>query len=454
MATVEDVLAAIKHVTECTGDPNAWRSGLTGDELAVAATLLAAGPRRLDGLLAGIRHRHPDLFGPARAHQDGEAADAIRAAGAALAQQGSATAQLDLQVVAAILNARQTTVDGRTTLTTLQHDIETAVRSRTDLDTPAGARDFQRFLIGKLGEIRAVVAGANLDDTSRSALMAALTSLYRSATDDSDGPTRDPSPPGAEQDSPAFSDTEPNPYLDALSADELGAPIDDASAQPPSPPSNAPVATPPNPGGMAAPPPNWGSPGGFGLPGLPAGDSIARPARGSDDAEPEYDKASVLEQPLPEDDVDNRVDDEPAEVSPALEPPAGPVTVALPDGETITAASPQLAAVIKAAADGTPIADAFRQQGISIPAPGTAVADPIDPSQVQPADIGIFTTRYALALGHGEALVDGQIQNLAVVTGPSFLGWQHPPVPAIAGPPAKSDPPVPTRPAYLTVAAQ
>lgn len=51
----------------------------------------------------------------------------------------------------------------------------------------------------------------------------------------------------------------------------------------------------------------------------------------------------------------------------------------LPNGETVTAASPQLAAAIKAAASGTPIADAFQQQGIAIPLPGTAVANPSTP---------------------------------------------------------------------------
>ncbi len=42
------------------------------------------------------------------------------------------------------------------------------MRTRPDLDTPAGARDFQRFLIGKPRDIRAVVMNASLDDTSKS----------------------------------------------------------------------------------------------------------------------------------------------------------------------------------------------------------------------------------------------------------------------------------------------
>ena len=127
---------------------------------------------------------------PAPEHQEGDAADAIRNAEVALAHQNSTTAQVDLQVVTAVLNAHQKTAAGTQALNRLQRDIEGAVATRSDLDTPAGARDFQRYLIGKLRDIRAVVAGASLDDTSNSALMAAWTSLYNStqpgtdATDD------------------------------------------------------------------------------------------------------------------------------------------------------------------------------------------------------------------------------------------------------------------------------
>ena len=112
----------------------------------------------------------------------------------------------------------------------------------------------------------------------------------------------------------------------------------------------------------------------------------------------------------------------------------------------MTAASPQLAAAIKAAVGGVPIADAFHQQGIVIPPPGTAVSDPIDPFRAIPGDIGFFTDRHALALGHGKALLDGQIQHIATVSGPSFLGWEHPPAaqgPASATAPARTDTPTP-----------
>ena len=112
---------------------------------------------------------------PASDHQEGEAADAIRDAEVALAHQNSATAQVDLQVVSAVLNAHERSTTGGEALDKLRDEIEAAVTTRSDLDTPAGARDFQRYLIGKLRDIRAVVASASLDDTSNSALMAAWT---------------------------------------------------------------------------------------------------------------------------------------------------------------------------------------------------------------------------------------------------------------------------------------
>jgi hypothetical protein len=131
------------------------------------------------------------------------------------------------------------------------------------------------------------------------------------------------------------------------------------------------------------------------------------------------------------------------------EPASGPTTVTLPNGETLTAASPQLAAVIEAAAGGTPIAEAFRQEGMTIPPPGTTVSDPVDPSLLAPGDIGMFTDRHALALGESRALVNGQIQHISTVNGPGFLGWEHPPASVNAPAANASEPPAPTRPANV-----
>jgi hypothetical protein len=108
-----------------------------------------------------------------------------------------------------------------------------------------------------------------------------------------------------------------------------------------------------------------------------------------------------------------------------------PSTVRLPGGEMITAPNPGLAAVISAAVGGTSIPDAFLAQGITLPAPGSPVDVSVEPDRLLPGDVGVFTDRYALALGNGTALVDGQIQPVIDLGGPDFLGWQPPPVPVL-----------------------
>lgn len=121
--------------------------------------------------------------------------------------------------------------------------------------------------------------------------------------------------------------------------------------------------------------------------------------------------------------------------------------VHLPDGDTVTAPSPELAAAITAAIAGTPVAEAYGQQGITIPAPGTAVVHPVDPARLVAGDIGMLTDRHAVALGNGKAVFNGKIEPISSVTGPSFLGWEHPPEPGSSTPPIKSERPTPTRPA-------
>jgi hypothetical protein len=381
---------------------------------------------------------------PAPEHQEGDAADAIRNAEVALAHQNSTTAQVDLQVVTAVLNAHQKTTAGTHALNRLQRDIEGAVATRSDLDTPAGARDFQRYLIGKLRDIRAVVAGASLDDTSNSALMAAWTSLYNStqsdaaATDDKRPPAgSEPAAPGpnAAQSRPAATESDLDPNFDALPEDDLGPSPEEVPASTAGGTSSLPSFG----GGGLPGGAGWGMPGGLALPGaLPSGDAQLSP-KDLDDARLRSDE--------PEDRLVSDGDDPERAGHEHAEPATGPTIATLPNGETLTAASPQLAAAIEAAASGTPIADAFRQEGMTIPPPGTAVSDPVDPSQLAPGDIGMFTDRHALALGDSRALVNGQIQHISTVNGRGFLGWEHPPVPVSAPEPDRTDPPAPTRPA-------
>ncbi len=481
MSAYDDLLAAVKYVRDRTGDPNAWQTGLGPDEVTAVITPTTR-PERVEAILRKIRQQHAGVFGteptanppagrpaaetaPPLDRETGDAADAIAHAEACLAQQNSVSSQLDMQVVSAILNAHLRAVDGRDALIKLQHETEAAVRTRSDLDTPAGARDFQRFLIGKLRDIREVVLNASLDDTSKSALMAAWTSLYDASKAEPGEQSRAAVPiaDAAVAEASDDPDAEWDPLLDAMFGDDDALmsgdvpgpdPAVTGAAMPPPVPQQpmAPVmpafggGSLPGLGSMPASMAGWERPGGLPLTGLQGGDG-ADSAR-EDPADEEL-PDSQEQDPGPHDGSNEAGDgtDGPQATSPD-EPAAGPAPVTLPDGETITAANPQLAAAIKAAVGGTPIAEAFRQQGMTIPPPGTEVPSPIDSLQVTPGDIGMFTDRHALALSPGKALLDGQIQHIATVSGPSFLGWEHPPAATAAvTTPAKPETPTPTRPA-------
>jgi hypothetical protein len=488
VATHQDLLDAINRVRAATGDRDAWQSGLSGEDIASACNPLSS-PAALGTVLTKIVASHPEAFtsaaGPAapppRANE-GAAAEAIREAETALAHQKSTAAQVDLQVVTAVLNAHSANAAGAAELDRLQREIEAAVQSRTDLDTPAGAREFQRFLIGKLREIRTVVDTAGLDATSKAALAAALASLYASATTESAPPTAtgevresesEPPPsvstsrgPGDERprpDEPAVSTgpREPEPALAPEFGDlpdmsaspwDVGGPLLGVGGPPwdtgSLPPQPIPAAAMPVPPAMAPPPmtapamtpaPAWGGTapsGGGGLPPLP---DFGRP-----DLSRDFDFEPGTDEPPPDRDTDpppraeQDVDPEGAaveDVGPDEAPaPADPHAVELPDGQTVSAPSPQIAAAITAAVAGTPIPEAFRQQGIVLPPPGYPVAAPVDAAMLAPGDIGVLADRHALALGNGTTLLDNQIQPIANVVGPGFLGWQHPPGPTTTNP--------------------
>lgn len=446
MAGYQDLLDAIARVGAATGDNRAWMTGLSDADLAlVTSPVNVISPNAIDNVVAKIRAQHRQVFDPVPgpAVAEGRAAEAIRTAETSLAQQHSISAQLDLQVITAVLNAHSTHSAGREALDGLQDDIETAVATRTDLDTPAGARAFQRYLIGKLRDIKTVVETAGLDDTSKASLAAALASLYVGATPDATQ-DRAPEPKPAAEHQPPPADipaVTTDPLDDALLPDDFAdLPPDPSAAGQPMP---APMMPP-----MAAMPPlgGSGSPAAGPAPMPPTLDNLTPPRIPTED--------SVLDDPLLDEPLDANAD-EPAtgpDDEVVGEEPAAPTSddatiVHLPNGETVTAPTPALAAVITAAVAGTPIPEAFRQQGITLPAPGTAVPHPIEPARVIPGDIGILADRHALALGNGKAVFNNQIQPIASVTGPSFLGWEHPPEPGSTATTPKADQPTPTRPA-------
>ena len=457
MASYQELLDAIARVGAVTGDSRAWLTGLSDSDIAaVTSPVSVVEPNTVEQVVAKIRAAHRAVFDPASPSEqapavgEGRAADAIRMAETSLAQQNSRSAQLDLQVITAVLNAHATNSAGREALDSLQRDLEAAVATRTDLDTPAGARAFQRYLIEKLHDIKAVVETAGLDATSKATLAAALASLYVGAPgEESTESASRPAPTEPKPTEPAS--TEPafvapvglgsDPLGDALLPEDLLAPpaAPVVNGQPP-----APMAPP-----VAGIPPMGGGAGS-----VPAGPALAPPTLDNlaSPRLPVGDDADLLADPLfdePLDDVatEPETDDDSAGEE-ATEPVGDESTVVnLPNGETVTAPNPQLAAANTAAVAGTPIPEAFRQQGITIPAPGTAVAQPVDAARLTPGDIGILTDRHALALGNGKAVLNNQIQPIASITGPTFLGWEHPPEPGAGAAPPKPDQPAPTRPA-------
>ena len=469
MAVYQDLLDAIARVRAGTGDADAWMRGLSGADLAVAANLVAVRtPGAIDTVLAKIRGGHPELFDPpptAPATKptggeqqpgsgQGSAAEAIRTAETALAHQNSATAQVDLQVITAVLNAHASDVGARAALEGLQRDIEAAVAGRTDLDTPAGARGFRRYLIDKLHDIRTVVETAGLDATSKAALVAALTSLYATplteATERSvtaAGPAVEPPDPPA-----VAAEGGDEALLDDLLGPDVGpAPVAAAPALTPAPAPATMIPSLPVPGagspGLGAPlGGGWtpAAPGGAALPTLPAGLESA-PIEDGPPAVPDgpaaEDEAPAEDDEVPPEDSEDRDDDGAAPGDDQDN------VVRLPDGEMVAAATPELAAVIRAAVAGTPIAEAFAQQHITIPPPGSPVADAVDLHRLVAGDVGILTDRHALALGNGSVLLDNRIQPAVSVSGPGFLGWEHPPVPGPTPSSTTSAAPTPTRPA-------
>jgi hypothetical protein len=452
VATHQDLLDAINRIRGATGDRHAWRNGLSGEDIAVACSAFSS-PGQLGDVLAKIIATHPGAFaartGPPV--NEGVAAEAIRGAETALAQQNSTAAQVDLQVVTAVLNAYAANAKGAAELDRLQREIEQAVLSRSDLDTPAGAREFQRFLIGKLRDIRAVVDTAGLDATSKAALAVALAALYESATTESVPPASSPTGDRPDTESVDAGSGEPDdagpdgsraggeplspPPAQAgdLPPWDLGELPPEPMAVPPAESMPAPAMPAPVMAGPVPTAPAWGG-------GMPAGPSLG--GGGLPTPLPELGRPPSL--PDPDFDTDpggseGDSDAEPPEPDPegnpdtadefAPEPTEDPTAVELPDGQILKAPTPELAAAITAAVAGVPIAEAFRQQGITLPPPGSPVTAPIDAGRLLPGDIGMLTDRHAVALGNGKALLDNRIQPIANVTGLGFLGWQQPPAP-------------------------
>lgn len=114
------------------------------------------------------------------AEQAGRSIEAIGEGQAALARQHAAAAEADRALADALASAHAATVEGLRRLDAIAAEIDHAVANQTamGLDTAMGAREFQKFLVGKQREILAVVSDAHELDVAKKAVLEKLTTHY------------------------------------------------------------------------------------------------------------------------------------------------------------------------------------------------------------------------------------------------------------------------------------
>ena len=114
------------------------------------------------------------------AEQAGRSIGAIGEGQAALARQHAATADADRVLADALAGAHAATVEGVRRLDAIEAQINHAVANQAaiGLDTAMGAREFQKFLIGKQREIQAVVSDVHELSVAKKDLLEKLAAHY------------------------------------------------------------------------------------------------------------------------------------------------------------------------------------------------------------------------------------------------------------------------------------
>ncbi|MGH3577932.1 MAG: DUF4226 domain-containing protein [Mycobacterium sp.] len=114
------------------------------------------------------------------AEQAGLSIDAIQEKQAALSKRHGAAADADRVLAEALVSAHAATVEGVRRLDAIAAEIDRAVADQAAIgvDTPTGAREFQKFLIAKQREIIAVVGHARELDGAKKAVLEKLLPHY------------------------------------------------------------------------------------------------------------------------------------------------------------------------------------------------------------------------------------------------------------------------------------
>jgi len=112
--------------------------------------------------------------------QAGPSIAALKARQAALASQHSTVADADRVLAEALVSAHAAIRESISRLDAIADEIDRAVPDQANLavDTPMGAREFQKFLVAKQREIAAIVANARELDGAKSAVLERLRAQY------------------------------------------------------------------------------------------------------------------------------------------------------------------------------------------------------------------------------------------------------------------------------------
>jgi len=105
---------------------------------------------------------------------------AIQARQSTLANQHGSVADADRVLADVVASAHAAIREGVRQLDAIADEIERAIPSQAGLavDTPMGAREFQKFLVAKQREIAAVVAAAHELDRAKAAVLESLREHY------------------------------------------------------------------------------------------------------------------------------------------------------------------------------------------------------------------------------------------------------------------------------------
>ncbi|WP_071286262.1 DUF4226 domain-containing protein [Mycolicibacterium llatzerense] len=416
----------------------------------------------------------PDAGPPTTEQQSGRAAEAVRKLQSELKQRFSAINDAEERLSEILLTARTATATGQGTLNDIQRRIVEAVNSPAmDTSTAAGEKAYLTFLRSQATGIRDALATASLTADQQSGAAQALATLYGAADDPAPGgPSQPAAPvatppadPGAGTPAPSMPDlvgSEPadpltgfDPAWTDLPAASIG-PEDSGAASPLS--QMAPLASmlPGALGGLGAGSPLDGLGGLVGAAGPLAGLGSQLGAPAASDAR---DRAeSSIDKPEPahhneHDPADRDTADKPERpktdtaehtADPAASLPTGPAapivpaaspTVKLPDGSTANARTPQAAQAIRDWLAGNTVDGSYRQNGITLPPPGTPVTAPVDPSRLACGDVAMFRDHYEPVLSSVKGYLNGQVVPLSTVTSrPDFLGFIDPTASAAAHP--------------------